>query len=32
MSDVKNVGKYKIKALIFDYKRKNYYIGNSGDL
>jgi len=31
MSNVRNVGKYKAEALMFDYKRKNYYINNSGD-
>jgi len=32
MSNVKNVGKYGTKALMFDYKRKTYYINNSNDL
>jgi len=31
MSNVRNVGKYGAEALMFDYKRENYYIGNSGD-
>jgi len=31
MSSVKNVGKYEAKTLIFNYKRKNNYINNSGD-
>jgi len=31
MSNVKNVDKYGAKALMFDYKRENYYISNSGD-
>jgi len=31
MSNVKNVGKYEAKTLIFNYERENYYIGNSDD-
>jgi len=31
MSNVKNMNKYKAKALMFNYKRKNYYINNSND-
>jgi len=26
MSNVKNMGKYKTKALIFNYEHENYYI------
>jgi len=31
MSNVRNVGKYEVKALMFNYEHKSYYIDNSGD-